>query len=328
MIISFIIPVYNTGTFLERCVNSILNQGIDTSMFEVIIINDGSTDNSITVIEKLVESHNNIKSIVCLENKGPGAARNAGISISHGKYIFFVDSDDYILENSLSPLFKYAQSHNLDIIGFDWQQLSSNGVVLKKSRENRIYNTPMSGSEYLAQFNFTGGVWSYLFSTSLLKNTPIKMPEGIYHEDELFLSEAFTYARQIVFVNQLVYTYCDRKGSIMNNKNADFISKRISDTLYVLDELSLLLKRSDLSKVQKDGVVNKVNTLTVDFILNLIRFDIDTTLIKKNLQELRTRNLYPLTKKFYSWKHLLFSLVFSCKTNVIVASRCKLFKKK
>ncbi len=325
MIISFIIPVYNTGKYLKRCVDSILNQGINKSSFEIIIIDDGSTDNSSEIIADLSKRESCIKKIICTENRGPGAARNAGIGIAQGKYIFFIDSDDYLFDNSLVQLFEYAESTISDIIGFDWAEIYSNGTIVTKKKP--IDNTPMSGAEYLNGFNISGGVWAYLFSTSLLKKTSVLMPGGIYHEDELFLTEAFLYSDKIVFINQLVYAYFQRSESIINNKHKDQVNKRISDRIYVLDQLFYLEKKTNLSELQKRGLKRKIHFLAVDFIINLIRSGIDATIIKDRIQELKDRKLYPLPAMPYSSKYIFFRLIFNYRQNIIWASKLGLFSR-
>ena len=326
MTISFVIPVYNTGRYLERCVSSILTQGINEDLFEIIIINDGSTDCSAQIIKDLAKDRNFIKYIDS-ENQGLGAARNKGLSIAQGKYIFFVDSDDYLFENSLTELFKYAASVFYNIIGLDWAEVYTDGSVARKERRSSTYNSLMLGAEYLSKFNLNGGVCPYLFSASFLKEKSILMSEGIYHEDELFLSETFIYAHQIVFVNQLVYAYYQREDSITNNKEEKQINKRINDTIFVLDQLLSLEKRSYLNELQIKGLRRKITTLSVDFIVNLIRFRADKEMVADKLHELRTRKLYPLPKAAYFWKYNLFRFVFNYVPCIALASKLGLFKK-
>ncbi|PXV62335.1 glycosyltransferase involved in cell wall biosynthesis [Dysgonomonas alginatilytica] len=314
------------GHYLERCVGSILNQGIKESLFEIIIVNDGSTDNSAQVINDLAKDSPCIK-YLHTENQGLGAARNKGMNVARGKYFFFVDSDDYLFDNSLPELFRYAESDTSDIIGFDWAQVYSDGSALKKKREASIYNSLMSGAEYLSKLNLSGGVCPYLFSASFLKERSIVMPEGIYHEDELFLSESFIYAHQIVFIDRLVYAYYQREDSITNSKDKNQVSRRISDTLYVLDQLVTLEERTNLNELQKEGLRRKIISLTTDFIVNLIRFRVDKAQVKSNIQELSNRKLYPLPDISYSWKYILFRLVFNYTPSIVLASRLGLFKK-
>lgn len=327
MIISFIIPVYNTAKYLDKCFASILNQGIDEETFEVIIINDGSTDNSEQIINEWRQKIKHYK-IIHTPNNGLGSARNIGINISVGKYIFFVDSDDYILDRSLKKLFASAESSDIDIIGFNWEFVYANGKTSQQKGNKIPYDSILSGAEYMSQYSLKAGVCFYLYKGDFLRKTPLLMPEGIYHEDELFLPKAFTYAKQIVFVDQTIYAYCQREDSITNQRNSDFLQKRIDDSFFVLDELMSLSQDSSLSPLQKEGLKRKVSFFTVDIILNLFRFQVDDNLVKQVLGRLGERNLYPLVKNTYGLKYTIFRAVFNSSKNISIALKLGFFSKK
>ena len=116
MKISVIIPVYNTKEYLKECIDSILNQTID--LFEVIIVDDGSTDGSLELINQYAESHSNIR-VISQKNCGLGAARNIGLKISKGEYIYFIDSDDILEKNALEYCYNLASKNKLDMLTFE-----------------------------------------------------------------------------------------------------------------------------------------------------------------------------------------------------------------
>ncbi len=116
MLISIIVPVYNTEAFLERCLQSLLRQGLAEDEFEIILVNDGSTDGSLQICEKYSKIHDNIR-IISQANGGIGAARNTGMSLARGEYVCFVDSDDDLSENGLSEMITYCDSE-VDAIRF------------------------------------------------------------------------------------------------------------------------------------------------------------------------------------------------------------------
>ncbi|MDH6353721.1 glycosyltransferase involved in cell wall biosynthesis [Dysgonomonas sp. PH5-45] len=324
MVISFVIPVYNTARYLEKCVDSILSQGIDEDVFEIIIINDGSTDESADVIKRLAESNRRIRAIH-QQNLGLSIARNVGIGLAQGDYIFFVDSDDYLFPGTLPQLVRYAENNPLDIIGFDYAFVYDNRQMAEKKRKPEMYNKLMPGAEYLCKYNLSGGVW-YLFARTLLQETPVLMPEGIYHEDEVFLPKVFTYAQRVTFINLTVYAYYQRSGSITNN--AALFERRITDYFSVLDNLILFLKETALNQLQRQSLEKKLNFLAVDIIINLIQAQAEKKFILSTLQKLNDRNLYPLAKASYSGKYKLFRFVFNSKNNILRAARMGLIKKK
>ena len=115
--VSVIIPVYNVDKFLPRCLGTVLDQTF-AGEYEVICINDGSTDNSGAILEKFAKNNNKIK-ILTQQNKGLSEARNAGVKAASGEYILFVDSDDFIAQNALEGLYNFAKKHNSDVVIFD-----------------------------------------------------------------------------------------------------------------------------------------------------------------------------------------------------------------
>ena len=115
--LSIIVPVYNVENWLSRCASSLINQDLDKSEYEIIFVNDGSTDDSFEIAKKYSESYDNII-LISQENKGLSAARNAGINKANGKYIWFVDSDDWIEPNIAGQLLKEAEDCGLDVLCF------------------------------------------------------------------------------------------------------------------------------------------------------------------------------------------------------------------
>ncbi|MDL2214902.1 glycosyltransferase [Dysgonomonas sp. OttesenSCG-928-M03] len=326
MIISFVIPVYNTGAYLPRCIDSILSQDTDKSLYEIIIINDGSTDNSGVIIDELASTDSCVK-VIHSANEGLGAARNKGIKQSSGKYIFFLDPDDYILDGALRSLIDFARTRDFDIIGFNWQEVYPDRKILSKKRKNIKYNEPIAGAEYLSKYNLSAGVCFYLYSGSLLRNKPILMPEGIYHEDELFIPVVFTFAEKIIFVDRFVYAYYQRADSVTNRKDTEFVQIKINDSIWVLDQLMSFLHEGNLSGLQQKGIQRKIAFLTVDIVINLIRFQMNKNIITQTLDKLEKRKLYPFASKSYGWRYSLFRMVFNSRQNVCLASKAGLFKK-
>lgn len=118
ILLSLIVPIYNMETYLERCLDTILRQGLDEEEYEVILVNDGSTDNSKYICERYVANHHNFR-LIDQPNSGVAVARNTGIDAASGKFIGFVDSDDYLLDGGLNIAFrKYADRDDIDVIHF------------------------------------------------------------------------------------------------------------------------------------------------------------------------------------------------------------------
>ena len=124
MILSVIVPVYNTEAYLEKCVSSLLDQDLPKEDYEIILIDDGSTDSSGSLCDVFVSAHDNIR-VIHQSNRGLSAARNEGIALARGKYIQFVDSDDYLNPNVLQGIVLALESKNLDILRINYQNVNS-----------------------------------------------------------------------------------------------------------------------------------------------------------------------------------------------------------
>lgn len=304
MIISFIIPVYNTAQYIERCVLSIVSQlGTDEDLYEIIIINDGSTDDSAIAIASLEKAYPTTIKSITQENRGLGAARNAGQAISRGKYLFFADSDDYINENSLRDLVQIAQTAKDEIIGFGVIEI--NGEQKQTYQKIKVPNNPISSCEYLLSLNIAGGVWRYIYLSEFLASHNLSMPEGIYHEDELFITEALLAATHVRIVDLFVYIYEHRQNSITQTKNVAVRKKKVADYLFILDEF-FALRNTSLSDKQRLALDRKIKLFSHDLVIVLIKQKLPKETIYWATSELKKLNLYPLPKIEGSWKHNIF----------------------
>ena len=131
MKLSFIIPVFNTEDYLERCLASCLDQDLPESDYEIIVLNDGSTDGSLQVAQRIASSHPCIR-IVSQENGGLSRARNAGLREASGDYVWFVDSDDYIARNCLGTLWSKCADEMLDVLGMGSFRVMQDGSVIER----------------------------------------------------------------------------------------------------------------------------------------------------------------------------------------------------
>lgn len=212
--LSIIIPVYNVENYLSECLNSVYN--IPISSTEIICIDDGSTDNSIKILQKHASVHPNL-TIIQQDHSGASAARNHGIDIAKGEYIFFLDSDDYILSGeNLKKALYLASSQNADIVFF-------NALV---DNERHYINSmqdctlPITGVELMNLFYKTNGtvptpVWLQLYNRQFLLTSKIRQKEGSYHEDELFTPEVLYCASNVLYLNSPIINYRqNRPGAI------------------------------------------------------------------------------------------------------------------
>ncbi len=234
--ISIVMPMYNVEKYIKQSLESILNQTFN--QYEVIIIDDCSTDSSISIVEKMAPKFNgNLQLIKRSKNSAaPGILRNVGIGLSRGKYLLFMDSDDVILKTALEELYNAAETTNADVlheerflitrdrseeltnttplIPITWERKDENGFVTK--------NTPISEDivdrlKRYSQGQFYWNTWSKLFKRDFIIKNNIIFPDLFSAEDMVFCFKALCLAKNYVRIPNVVYFYRIRQGSIAHH---------------------------------------------------------------------------------------------------------------
>ena len=220
--ISIIIPVYNTEKYLERCIESILKQ--DFEDYEIILINDGSPDHSQKIIDKYVAKASHKIKAYKKKNGGLGSARNYGLIRASGKYVGFVDSDDYVKPYMLRKLYEAAENEEADLVICDIEYVDECGLTITTS--NITFNLDASSDRKLHAHRYGGTeAFNKLYNKKLFINYGIRYPNG-WFEDFATTPIIIENANKIAFINEPLICYMQRKDSIMNQAlNAEFSEK-------------------------------------------------------------------------------------------------------
>lgn len=220
--VSVIVPVYNCKMFLERAVDSVINQK-DFNENELILIDDGSTDGSSQICDKYADLHNNIK-VIHQENSGVSAARNNGINAAEGEWIFFLDSDDYLLEDAFDKMFSQGDA---DIICARHNSNSperSDFIGVFKPGKYEITDIKNDLIQLLSSEQFFFTCWAKLFKRSLIDKNNVSFPVGrIYAEDMVFVYTYLRYCNSVSFIQDMVYYY------FVNENNATSVVPKSFD---------------------------------------------------------------------------------------------------
>lgn len=231
--VSIIVPIYNTEKYLKKCLDSLVNQTLDD--IEIILINDGSTDNSQNIIDEYSSIYlNKIKSFT-KENGGQASARNLGITKATGQYIGFVDSDDWIELNMYEELYNKAIKDNLDIVCCNLF-LIMNGVK-QKCAERLIYPNNITKNYIINECD----PCNKIIKKDLLLNNNIVFLENRIYEDLAMIPTLALYTNRIGYIDYYLYNYLIREGSTMNQTK---YNKKLEDIFYVMEELSNKFKNS------------------------------------------------------------------------------------
>lgn len=239
--ISVIIPVYNVEKYLSECLHSICNQTFED--LEIICVNDGSTDNSLNILQNYAKKDLRIK-IITQENKGLGCARNVGLAHATGEYIVFIDSDDFLFENSIEKMYINARSNNSDLVIFrfnifDEGNFSRGGFGLENMFGDKDYLNFTFNYKDLGKFllNANFAAWSKFYRRDFLTKHDFTFPVGTAYEDVLFHVETLIKADSLSFVPEFLYNYRESNSdSIMHNND------NIWDILAVCDSVESFLK--------------------------------------------------------------------------------------
>lgn len=224
--ISLIIPVYNVEKYLYKALKSVENQTFKD--FETIIVDDGSTDSSIKIINEFCERNSNFK-LITQKNSGPAVARNTALSVSKGLYIAFMDSDDYIEANFLENLYSAAIKHNADIAccNFNTYYPKKNlKIYLPFNSLPGVYSRNKALKKLIPDIGMHYFVWNKLCKREIFFDNNLKF-DDMYFEDISISPKMFYYAKKIVLIREPLYNYTSRENSILHSittkKTNDFI---------------------------------------------------------------------------------------------------------
>lgn len=294
MILSYIIPVFNSAKFITTCLESLIIQQLLQTDYEIIMVNDGSSDDSEMIINKWCKNHPDIiVKYFKQENRGQGSARNLGISKSSGKYIWFVDSDDFLQKNSAKILLEELIKDDLDAIWFDHRlvDIACNTITQPKIDCKKDFSTEIYNGELFLKKVFKTSCMPvmFLFKKELITNNKLFFHEGIYFEDIIFTPKLIYYSKKIKYYNLVVYNYVIHSNSTM--RSTDKLYKRTLDSLVVIQEM---LKFSRL--VQNPTISEYVDIFTAKILMYNYRLAIsqkNPSFLKIFKAEMIKKQLYP-----------------------------------
>ena len=283
--ISIIVPVYNVEKYIDKCLNTLVKQTIDD--YEIIVIIDGSKDNSIEIVKKYKKEYPNLINYYETENKGLSSARNLGLSKATGEYVGFVDSDDYVAINMFNDLYNYAKENKYDIVACDYLKIfkdKEQTITLDIKKEDSKKDKIIKSRPYSC---------NKIFKRSLFKKYNIKFPEKLIFEDIYAIYGLMLNCNKIGYLNKILYYYnFQREGSIMNNKYRD--DEKIFEILNMLNKYA---KKNRLYNNNID-VIREINVRHIFYRLNEMK---NYNTKKENIKFV-IKSFDYLNANFNSWK--------------------------
>lgn len=220
MFLSIVIPVYNGAKYLDAIMNSIYCQNVSEDEFEVILVDDFSTDDSKDVIYRISSSHTNVKTLFHSSNKGVATTCNDGVNMAEGDYFWIIGQDDSIPSQSFYRLAQESKD-TPDVLLFNYQHIDGDGVF---DANNLIFNNfTGEGAELILNvfgdsfhYYLLGFEWRAIFRREYVNSINLRFPDGQRFEDTTYLMKALVYSNNVKTIEDTLYHYQDRPGSIMN----------------------------------------------------------------------------------------------------------------
>ena len=285
--VSIIVPVYNTEKYLNKCLSSLVNQTLDD--IEIIVVNDGSTDNSQIIIDDFYKKYpTKIVSLV-KENGGLSDTRNYGLNYVNSQYVGFVDSDDFVEPTMYEEMYNLALENDLDLVecDFSWDY---------PNKSKKDIGTSYNNTE---DFYTLGRVMACnkIYKTSIIKNNNILFPSGLLYEDVEFFYKAVPYIKKSEKINKIFYHYIQRENSIINSNN-----ERTSEIFIIFDNLFAYYKKNNLY----NDYFSYLEYLYIRILLGSSFLRILKIKDKKIRKELLNTTYTKLNSNFPNWKKNIY----------------------
>lgn len=253
LLLSIIIPVFNVEKFIRPCLESVFNQGLENEEFEVLLVDDGCTDKTLSLVESYQKIHSNVY-IIHQKNQGPASARNNGMRHAKGEYILFVDSDDLLIENSIRTMLEIAIANSLDILKTKITTIDNTEVEKGNYPKSVIWNGQVgyvsNGQEgFIRAYDPSESyVFMNLFRRDFVIQNKIQFIDGLFFiEDVVFTILCYLKARRFMEIPYTHYVYRRNDTSIMSTMS----KQKLCDANTVIESLYQLSKNISLSKEGK-----------------------------------------------------------------------------
>lgn len=297
MLLSIIVPIYNQEKYLSRCIDSIYNQGLREDDFELLLINDGSTDNSLAMMQTYADQHSNVR-IISKDNEGLSATRNRGIKEAVGDYIYMPDSDDYLIANGLSYVINNFLDDDIDVLVF-----YSTTIAPEKLKDfpeivggEIVYDG--LGRDFLKN-NFNFPAWNLIVKAEILKKWNQHgqvFDKRITMEDKLFNVDLVLKNPRYRVVSSNIYRYLINPSSEMTSRNQQKLRKHITSYVILLSELQAKIDNERDSEVIF-GIKSVANGIYTPFTSRLLASDLSYKEIKELTLKLKSANILSPKKK-------------------------------
>jgi glycosyltransferase involved in cell wall biosynthesis len=300
MKLSILIPMYNAEAYISNCLDSLVNQDLETNDYEIIIMDDGSSDSSFKIVNEYVKTHTNI-SLYSENNVGSDTTRNKLLKLAKGDYIYFLDADDYIAYNSLGILIDYLVTYDLDFIGFETLKTTDLTIYqLNKKSFNTDFSQIQNGLEYIKNNrNLRHEVWWYIIKRSLVNDNHLVYDENGNNADVIFTLKLLIKANKLIYCSIPIHRYVQSNESVMRVKSLNQ-KKKLTDSMFsMIISYSKLINKIENETIEyKENIIDNLKFRRDVFaffnIINMIQEKYSKNEIEKRLKQLKEVKAYPI----------------------------------
>ena len=299
--------MYNAERFIGNCLDSVLQQNIPKNGYEILVMDDGSTDGCAKIAQDYATNNRTIKLFV-KANEGAYATRTKLLEFAQGDYVYYLDADDYIVCNALHQLLTIAQKYDLECIAFDTLETTELDNFNLPNEDFKRNVTIETGKEFIEkQTYYRQEIWWYLIKKSFLKKHNLVFANYEYNADVVFTLHILLKCVRFVYLPIKIHRYVQTEDSLMRSKNLRVTVNRINHLhIMVLDKTSLI---KTIDKNNNKRLVSNLNHRRDVFaffnIINIIRLQFPLSYLKQNIKELKNENIYPL-RQFIASKYDTF----------------------
>lgn len=306
-LLSIIIPIYNSEKYLRDCIESVYQQELPLDDFELILINDGSTDDSFSICKEFQHLYGNIV-IYSKNNEGQAVARNLGVKHARGKYIMFLDSDDRLISNTIPKLLHIAEENRTEIT------LSNMRVFQNDGKSKIVSDYPNYGKVVTGEYSILhglnfGSVCARLFLREYIARYNFRFESEIKHEDVLFSIMVFSFSHRVISTDLCTYVYNWNIGSTDRSFDAINKKKSVLSDLRIVEEEKLISENDKISCQLRHYLIKHSNSIVVSNCLEVITYFFKDRDFKEHFYRVvKEKQFLPIKGKTLNWKTTLLSI--------------------
>lgn len=300
MRLSIVVPAYNASDFIEVCLDSLLDQGIPAEDYEILVVNDGSTDNTAEIVDQVSRENPRVR-LIQQENGGNGAARNTGLDTAQGEYFYFIDADDYLARGVLGPILEFSENNQLDMLGFGTRRVKDSHQNQPEPLQIDWSEIPvLEGIDFIAGHNYEAEVWWYMSRRSYLAEQEFRFYDRKFIQDSFLTPTLLSGAKRLAYVPWNVHRYRMSENSITRRKSPDHFRKHFEDMIFAVGKLTALIHKLEDRLHADHPALLRLNVKQQRYaflaIIRFIRSGLPVSEFRPILRQFRDHGAYPFDK--------------------------------